>query len=213
LPDGDKEIAVYFPWSFAGSLLSLTLDDGATLAPVKNEKILLMYGDSITHGYDALHPINSYSTRFADKLGYTQYNKAIGGEIYVLGLAGMRQDFTPDLITVAYGSNDWSHCDAETFDSNCSQFFKSLVRNYPNTPICVIAPIWRKDENEKKSFGEFTSVVDHIKDIVKKYPQITLINGYDLVPHDEKFFADLRLHPNDKGFEHYAEKIYNMVRE
>ncbi|MBQ4137265.1 MAG: SGNH/GDSL hydrolase family protein [Clostridia bacterium] len=213
LPNGENEITIYFPWSYAGSLISLTLDDGATLAPVKREKTLLMYGDSITHGYDALHPINTYSTRLADKLGYAQYNKAIGGEIYVPGLARIKQDFTPDLISVAYGSNDWSKCSKDTFERNCAEFFEALVQNYPYTEIYVITPIWRKDENEAREFGKFSSVALHIEECVKKYPQITLVNGYNFVPHEEKYFADLRLHPNDAGFEHCTENLLKALKE
>ena len=213
LPTGEKKITIYFPWSFAGSIKELILDDGSSVIPVKADKTVLMYGDSITHGYDAMHPMNSYSTRLADRLGYAQYNKAIGGEIYVPGLAQYKQTFTPDLITVAYGSNDWYHCDADTFDNNCAEFFEHLVKNYPETKIYVIAPIWRKDANEERSFGKFASIAEHINECVKKYMQITIMDGYDLVPHDEKYFADLRLHPNDKGFEYYFEKLLSMLRE
>ena len=38
----------------------------------------------------------------------------------------------------------------------------------------------------------------------------TVIPGIDLVPHDPGFFSDASLHPNDAGFDYYAD---NLIRE
>ena len=42
---------------------------------------------------------------------------------------------------------------------------------------------------------------------------ISVISGFDFVPMDEKYYADLKLHPNDEGFEYYAENLYKEIKE
>ena len=59
LGDGEKKVTVFLPWSFSLSLKELTLDDNSSLSPIKREKNMLVIGDSITHGYDALYPSHS----------------------------------------------------------------------------------------------------------------------------------------------------------
>jgi len=100
LGEGKKEVCIYFPWSVAVVLKELTLN-GTYIKAVKRTKKLLAIGDSITHGYDALHPTNKYITKIAKHLDAEEYNKAIGGEVFVPELARLREDFVPDFITVA----------------------------------------------------------------------------------------------------------------
>ena len=171
-----------------------------------------MYGDSITHGYDAINPSNKYATRLANALGYDEYNKGIGGEVFFPPLAELKQPFTPDIITVAYGTNDWSLTEKSQFDKNCKAFYENLSKNYPDTPIFAITPIWRKESvTETRPFGDFALVEEGIREATKDLKNVTVIRGFDLVPKEEKYFADLRLHPNDKGFEYYAKSLYEMI--
>jgi hypothetical protein len=46
---------------------------------------------------------------------------------------------------------------------------------------------------------------------VADLPNVTVISGFDFVPKDETYFSDLRLHPNDKGFECYSENLYSEI--
>jgi len=172
-----------------------------------------VFGDSITQGYDALHPSNRYIAKIADKLGAEEFNKAIGGEMFFPELAALKESFEPDYILVSYGTNDWSHRDAETFKAKCKGFYENLAGNYPNSKIFAVTPIWRKDITEEKPFGDFETVDLLIRNAVKDCKNISVISGFDFVPKDEKYFADLRLHPNDEGFKHYAENLYNAIRK
>ena len=122
LGTGDKEVKILFPWSVAAVLQELTLDDGATVTPVKAGKKILCYGDSITQGYDALYPSSKYMTRCADLLGAEEYNKAIGGEVFWPPMAATWEPFTPDYVWVAYGSNDWRKTTREQLIENCAGF-------------------------------------------------------------------------------------------
>ena len=89
LGDGEKTVCVYFPWSVAVKLLELSVDEDAVVEPIAVPKKLLAFGDSITQGYDAVHPSVRYIGKLADHLGMEEINKAIGGEIFCPKLAAL----------------------------------------------------------------------------------------------------------------------------
>ncbi|MBR7132118.1 MAG: SGNH/GDSL hydrolase family protein [Clostridia bacterium] len=207
LGNGKKEVCVYLPWSANTKISAISIDNGAYITPIKEKKRLLAFGDSITHGYDALHPSNKYITKLADFLGADEYNKAIGGEMFFPALADTRESFIPDYITVAYGTNDWNYTDREAFESNCKSFLLKLSNSYPDTLITVITPIWRKDKDECRKFGEFCGVEEYLKNVVCDIKNARTVSGYAFLPQSEEYFGDLRLHPNDKGFECYFKNL------
>ena len=213
LGEGEKRVTVYFPWSMAVRFTEISLDDGALVEPCESKKKLLAFGDSITHGYDAMRPSVHYVQRLCEALGYEQVNKGIGAEIYRPALARLAEDFTPDLITVAYGTNDWNLIKSDEFTKNCSEFLKALRANYKDTKIIVLSPIWRKNVDETKPFGSFFDVEKIQREIVADIENTAVISGFDLVPHSPDYFADLRLHPNDAGFEHYFNNLVKKVKE
>lgn len=212
LGEGEKTVCVHLPWSVKTLIKEVAVDDNSFVEGIKPTKKLLAFGDSITHGYDALHPSGRYIANLANMLDAEEFNKAIGGEVFFPELAKIKDSFDPDYITVAYGSNDWNRTDEETFKINCKAFYKNLSENYPNSKIFAITPIWRKDCKEQRVFGEFKKVEEDIIDAVSDIDNISVISGFDFVPQDEKYFADLRLHPNDKGFEFYIENLYNKIK-
>lgn len=209
LGEGEKEVKIYLPFTTKTVINELSLDDGATLIPIKPEYKLLAYGDSITHGYDALNPSEKYITKLAEYLNAEEINKAIGGEIFWPDLVKEKLDLKPDLITVAYGTNDWAKMlSPEEFYSNCKGFLENLKNNYKNTPIFVITPIWRKDfDLSDRPLGEFKRVEEIVREISAKIGGITVISGFDLVDHNKNLFGDLHLHPNNEGFKQYFERL------
>ena len=212
LGEGKKQIDLYFPWGVNAVINELSVDDGAILEPIKPKHKLLCFGDSITHGYDALYPSNKYITKIANFLDAEEINKAIGGEVFFPDLAAAKEDFIPDYITVAYGTNDWNRNEADETEQNCKGFLENLAKNYPTSKIFVITPIWRKDLNEYRKFGKFEEVAKMLERNAKPYKNITVINGFDFVEQDESLFADLRLHPNDKGFESYFKALAEKIK-
>jgi len=213
LGQGIKEVTIYFPWSILPLLEELSIDDGSFFEAVKQQKKLLAFGDSITQGYDALHPYMRYVSQLSRLLSAEEINKGIGGEIFFPDLANTRDDFTPDYITVAYGTNDWNKITQNEFESNCFGFFSNLSRTYSSSKIFAITPIWRKDHTEYRPFGAFENTEIIIRNTVSAFKNITLISGIDFVPKDISYFSDLRLHPNDLGFEHYSKNLYEKIKQ
>ena len=206
---GEKEISIYLPFSTITLLKDFCLDDNSIVKPIKPSKKLLAFGDSITHGYDCLHSHKSYINLVATALDYEVYNKAIGGERFFPEFALCSDGFTPDLITIAYGTNDWSNNNTKPNDliSSSSQFIGNLRKVYKSSKIVVIGPIWRKDLEEEKPCGKFRDVAKMLEAQTKKFENVYFIDGFNFVPHDPIYYGDRRLHPNDKGFEHYAKNL------
>ena len=139
------------------------------------------------------------------------FNKAIGGDLFNPPLAAAAERIRPDLITVAYGTNDWSHGSREAFMENCNAFFRNLTERYPDVPVFAIQPIWRTQcETRITAVGSFPEMHDMIRKMTADYPQIKLVNGLILVPHLESCFSPDVLHPNDFGFQFMGR---NLLRE
>ena len=212
LGKGEKRVKVYFPWSVDPRLSEISLKNATFVkqAPKKAGK-MLVYGDSITHGYDAVRPSNHHITRLAEYLGLEAVNKGIGAEIFRPGLAAVAEDYEPALVYVAYGTNDWSGQTREYFNECCRGFVEALKNNYKTAKIVLISPIWRGDHTSERKFGSFFDVKADMENIAKDFDGVFVIDGFDAVPHDKNFFADLRLHPTDGGFAYYYENLKDKL--
>ena len=213
LGEGEKTVHVYLPWSVQAIIEEISLDDGALIEPMKAEKTLLAFGDSITQGMDAMRVTNRYVTKLAMFLGADEINKGISGAYFFPPLAEVKEDLNPDYITVAYGTNDWTEKGRDILKVNSKAFYSALSDNYPNAKIFAITPIWRADCKEEREFGLFEDVEKEICEAVKGLPNVAVIKGFDFVPKDTSYYADSRLHPNDNGFEKYFEQLSKEVKK
>ena len=204
---GEKDVTVYLPWNVETVLHEISLADGASIAPLHSGKKLLCFGDSITMGHDALHAPRRYTAQLANFLGYEEFNKGIGGERFCPKLAEMKDDFIPDIITVAYGTNDWRHHTLDVFKKTCQEFFVNLRNTYPDTPIYAISPIWRKIWMNEYDCGPFRKLPDIYREAAKNIDNMTVIDAFEFVPPQTDYFADLTLHPNGAGFDRYFEGL------
>lgn len=209
---GMKRARILFPWSVASSLVALGLDDGAKTIPVNKKRKILMFGDSITQGYDAMVPENAYSVQIADRLGAEARNKGIAAERFFAGLAKTKEDFEPDFITVAYGTNDWKYSTEKQFKKSCKAFFANLRISYPNVPIVAFTPIWRVDIDAEYQMGvPFGFVADYIKSVAESISDMTVIDCIDFIPHNPKYYQTDGVHPIDSGFEYYGKNLLDNI--
>ena len=211
LSEGEHLVEIYFPWSKGVTLRRLCLDDGATFVPHHRKHRLLAFGDSITHGALATHPSLTYIERLAVLLDADLDNRGIGGDHFSAGVAELETVEDPDIVTVAYGTNDWSHWGA-CFDEECPNMLKTLSERYPSANIFVISPIWRGDWDRAGSMKlRLPELYGKICEYARPYPNVRVINAWNFVPHLPAFFGDGHLHPNDLGFGIYAERIYQEI--
>lgn len=206
LGHGSKKITVQLPWSVPCAVSRFSLTDATFLTPLKREKKALIYGDSITQGYDSLIPSRAYSVRLCDYWGAEGFNKAIGGEVYCPDLASVPCGFRPDYILGAYGCNDWHRLTPPEFEDRCRRFWSALCANYPGVKKYALTPIWFQPTREV-AFGPFEGIEATIRRVLADFPEVRIIRGWELVPHDPALFGDGRLHPNNRGFDAYYQNL------
>lgn len=199
--DGRKNrVCIYFPSLVEVCLKRVAFEGASVIEPIRKKYRIVSFGDSITQGYDARHPSVIYPNQVADALDAEVFNKGIGGDRFNPALAACPDPFVPDLVTAAYGTNDWSHGTRETLLGDADRFFDNLTRCYPRTPIAALLPIWRKDLNRITKIGFFTESCEIIRSVCRKYPTVRTVAGLGLVPHLPECFSPDGLHPNDFGF-------------
>lgn len=212
LPDGEHHVTVWFPCLTAAAVTDVTLSDGASFKPYEHSMKLLCFGDSISQGYDALFPSLAYTNAIAENLDAFVINQAIGGEKFVPGLFTEDMTYSPDVITVAYGTNDWSSFPRELFFERCDAFLEGIGKKFPNSKIFILTPLWRGDKDRITKFGTYTEAVTYIADKAKACG-LNVIDGYNLTPHFSAFYSDLRLHPNDLGYGEYVKNLLPKIKE
>lgn len=214
LGEGEKEISIYFPWSVELDVKEIEIVNATFINALKPEKKILFYGDSITQGYDAMRSFNRYANSLAEALNAEEINKGIGGEGFAPYLAALRESFMPEYICVAYGTNDWCNSYFEDFSNRLEKFFFILNQNYPESKIFAISPIWRKDYKKNTRGWDFSTVKKTTDRIAKEYNNVFVINGFGLVPHNEKYFSDnFNVHPNDLGFNKYSRNLIGKIKK
>ncbi len=149
--------------------------------------------------------INFFRFTAAQDAFYARRDKAIGGEVFCPELAGLPDAVTPDLITVAYGTNDWSQfC---RLPEDAAEFYRTLRKTYPNIPIVALAPVWRADWQTREDHTNFRLVAEGIRKIAEEVENVRFIDCFGFIPEDTALFSDAYLHPNDEGFRHYANSL------
>ena len=213
LPEGRlNRVTVYFPCVVAADVSELSFAGGTVVRPVKRKRTLLCFGDSITHGYDARFPSLSYPNQLADALDSEMFNKAFGGDIFNPPLVAVDDDpVRPDLITVAYGTNDWSHSQRAEMTEHARGFLALLAKKYPGIPVYVLQPIWRRDHGRVTAVGTFAEAAEIIREAAKVHPRSTVVSGLDLVPHLDCCYSPDGLHPNDFGFQFMAKNLLRKL--
>lgn len=213
LKPGRKRISILLPWSVESRLLTLELSDDAWFAPVKKRRKMLSYGDSITQGYDAEKPEAAYIVQLADWLDAELVCKAIGGERFCPQLAQLCEVSDPDLITVAYGSNDWRLSEREEFLHDSQQFFRILADRFSGIPLIALAPVWRIDADQQTHVGHLNELAAYYQRLSEQIPNMTVIDCFDFVPHNTDYYRDRRVHPNGLGFQHYAKALIRELKK
>ena len=212
LDGSSNRVTVFFPPLARVEVVRFSRIGGSFISPVERKKRLLSFGDSITQGYDARFPSVAYPVQVAEAFDAELFNKAIGGEFFNPDLLLEADPFVPDMITVAYGTNDWSKHQRQEFEAAATGFFRRLHELYPETPVWVIVPLWRKDCDRITGVGTFASAREFIVQRAKEYSNVTIVDGFQLLPQITEIFSDGYLHPNDFGFQFMAQKLIAAMR-
>ena len=206
----EYRVTLWLPAHTKGVLSFVELDDGATLRPYDGYKMKLLFiGDSITQGWDASYDSLSYAHRVAAYYDASFVNQGIGGAFYHENCFDTIA-FDPDVVTVAYGTNDFGRY--PTYDemrTHVRAHLSRIASEYAEKRIFVLTPIWR-DRRDGKKMGTFEGACAIVAEEAASL-SLTVIDGLSLVPPNPEFFADGYIHPNDLGFGLYAENLIKVL--
>lgn len=202
-PSGDKKVTIYLPAD--ATMLIRSFDIDGEWAPVKKGEKVLWMGDSITQGYGPLRSGETYVSVANRILKYDILNQGIGGYVYDKNVLMKMNDYQPDKIIISMGTNQFG---TETMQ-DVEEYYEQLKQIYGDTPVLCITPIWRGDVPG----GEPTLIrfCQKTKEICEKYPNITVVDGFKLVPHLSEYFLD-DLHPNCLGCEIYGRNLVEEIK-
>lgn len=211
LGKGEKTVVIRLPGITRTQILGMMIDDGATCSPVseRNTKLLLL-GDSITQGYDAVNPEDAYAVRLSLALNAEVRNRAIGGDIFRPAYPLLRDEFEPDIVTVAYGTNDWSAFGA-TLLENCEGFYRNLKSTYPNARLYALLPLWRKDDDRITDFGKLADLNPAMRRVIEAIGGIRVIDCFDFLHRDPDLLTDV-VHPTAQGHALYADALISYIK-
>ncbi len=214
---GEKRVTVHLPYSAELCFENIELEGESFVKPYEDYRAFAyMIGDSITQGFDAEITSQTYVNRVISALDIDAINQGVGG--YVFCADSLDPELfdgkkLPDIITVAYGTNDWSGKTCEDFCRDTDSFLARLHELYPDIPSIIITPVFRAGYYIKTKAGTFDFARDYIRDAAKKYENMYVLDGDKLVPHSYDYFRDVRLHPNDAGFATYGAGVAAAISE
>ncbi len=205
LPKGKKRVTVYLPADATVLIRRFETDAGVTPA-AKNEKVLWL-GDSITQGFGPLRSGLTYVSVANRLLNYDIINQGIGGYVYDKHSLMKMEGYAPEKIIVALGTNQYG---SRTMDA-VEEYYETLTGIYGSAiPILCVSPLWRGDSPE--SIPTLVSFCEKVKRIAGSYPNVSVVDGFRLVPHLPEYFLD-NLHPNCLGAETYGRNLVEAIRE
>ncbi len=205
LPEGDKKVTVYFPID-----LNLQIKNFVTEQPlrkIKKSHKVLWLGDSITQGYGTFLTGETYVNVANRALNYDIINQGIGGYIFDSKILTKMEGYTPDKIIVSFGTN---HYKADDFLGQVSAYFKQLNAIYKDIKTLVITPIFRCDDGSDLEKLKWAG--KEIERICSAYSNVTVVNGFTLVPNVAQYFFD-GLHPNALGANYYGKNLVEFIKK
>ena len=205
LPAGEKDVVLYLP-ADATVLLRDFRIDGAFTPARKGEKVLWL-GDSITQGFGPLRSAQTYVSVANRLLNWDILNQGIGGYVYDKKSLMKMDGYTPDKIVVALGTNQFG---CETM-KDVEEYYETLIGLYgEKIPVLCITPLWRGDVPD--GLPTLTRFCADVAAIAGRYANVTVVDGFGLVPHLPEYFLD-NLHPNALGAEVYGRNLAEAVRK
>lgn len=202
-----KRFTLYFPYYAFPIIASAELEGATIFLQQKKQVDILFLGDSITHGATAVHPSNTYVMRIARNMDVGILNQGNSGFVYDAG--SIEKVCEPKIVVTAYGINDFYRKNVELIKRETTDFLKKLKEVYKAAIIVSIIPLWTLWDGADKNFMAAKRAC--LKNIYEMYSDY-IIDGYNLIPHSEKYFAD-QVHPNDEGFAFYGENLSQRLQK
>ena len=204
LPAGSKSVVLYLPADATVLLRNVTI--GGEYSPAKKGPRVLWMGDSITQGFGPLRSAHTYVSVANRLLNWDIVNQGIGGYVYDKNALERPDGFNPEKIVISMGTNQFGDEDM----TGIEEYYALLHELYGDTPVLSITPIWRGDRPGGQPVLE--RFCRELKKICQRYDNITVVDGFSLVPHLSEYFLD-DLHPNALGAEIYGRNLVLAIEK
>ncbi|MBP3593162.1 MAG: SGNH/GDSL hydrolase family protein [Lachnospiraceae bacterium] len=204
LPEGSKNVMIYLPADATMVIRNFEIN-GTYKQAEKKEKVLWM-GDSITQGFGPLRSGHTYVSVANRLLNYDIINQGIGGYVYDKNVLMQMYDYKPDKIIISMGTNQFGTESMEGIE----EYYELLKEIYGDTPVLCILPLWRDDV--PNGLPTLIKFCNNLKKIAEKYSNVTVVDGFNLVPHLPEYFLD-KLHPNCLGCEVYGRNLVLEIQK
>lgn len=208
-----SRIQIFLPHFAQCFIKSVEVSDGAYVMPAKHKMRWLFIGDSITHGAGATMPTLNYPARIAKKYDLEIINQGNSGYVTDERVIERIPNWIPDIVTSAYGVNDVGRKTLEQQETEFYSYCKKLKREFPDSKIYIISPIWGQTLFGVTPYSKKREGVYKIYEDAKSLEGIEIIDGLKLVPHDAKYYLPDGNHPNDKGYSYYASRLSKIILE
>ncbi len=215
---GAHDYEVILPYGDSVDVLGVAAPKDArfeTPAPRPKTRCVV-YGDSITHGFTASKVTGAYAFRLAEIKGWQLIDMGLGGRASTPSDAEVLASLSPDRLVVLMGANDWqSGVPVERYKGNMAQFIKSFKAARPGVPVYFMTPIWVHESWKPK--GALKPLDDYrqaLREAVAEAgdPSIQVVEGPELIDHEQSLFDSVAVHPNDAGFAMMAERLAKAVK-
>ncbi len=211
LPKGEKKVTIYYPCECRLEIKSFTIDGSYKTIKSKGERLLII-GDSITQGAGPQIGSASYLNTLTRRTSYNILGQGVGGYRYEAKDLMKIEGFEPDKLIVFLGTNYYDEaCLSRGYDYENAviEFYERLSELYGNKPIISVTPLWRNNNVDMKRLRWCTDV---IKKACERYPNISVVDGFELVPNVDECFSD-KVHPNAYGSEYLATNLMKFMKE
>lgn len=209
MPQGKKKVTLYFPIDGEIGIKSLTFNGGYKSVKDRKNRVLVI-GDSITQGYGAIYAGSSYINTLARLYDMEILNQAIGG--YRFDKDGLErvENFEHDRVLIALGTNYYNDIDLYDYEPETIAFFERLNQLFSDKKIVACTPVWR---NNNTDFQRLAWCSNIIKRECAKYENITVVDGFDLIPNIDECFMPDKVHPNTYGMLLMADNLNKELKK
>jgi len=157
LPDLDKEVELWLPWSETTHLVELRTD--APVQPASNtRRVWLHHGSSISQGSVAEGPSTTWPALAARQGGVDLVNLGLAGSALLDPFtARTMRDIPADLVSVKIGINLVNHdlLRRRGFGPAVHGFLDTIREGHPTAPLLVVSPVLCPMHEETPGPGSF----------------------------------------------------------
>lgn len=222
LADGETRVELWLPQYGEVEVARVAVEAGATCVPGKvTGPRWIAHGSSITQCRHAPGPLETWPTLVARRLGFDLLNLGFGGQCLLDPMvARLVRDSSAELVTLCLGINVFGQAthDRRSLLPALLGFLSTVRDGHPRTPLVVISPLGtRVPADERNAVG---LTLDDVRRAVSEAvrllvadgdPHLSLVDGTDLLGHQELEHLVDRVHPGDSGYRLVADRMAPLL--